>query len=184
MAVKTVLKYVLLVLAALLVLSFLMETMLSVMIMVDVTDGISAGIFLFSLAALAFHVLGLYGIFNEHFTSSVIFSVVLVLCFIATVLFPSSPVIFIFMPEILIFLIASLSVSHLKMFASLNVFHVKSFMFFKMAIFTAMMVSYTIMIRKKTPVEERIDNRRPQNEDVWRRTNTKAFSCDRLWWGS
>ena len=131
MAVKTVLKYVLLVLVALMALSSLIETVVW-SINIPVNQGKngksamkSAGLLLGSLTGLALDVIGLYGIFNEHFICSLIFSVVSVLSLIGMI------------------------------FLSLIVFQevYMVYVILGVAVLTAMMVSYTIMIREKTPVE-------------------------------
>ena len=141
MTVKTVIKYVLLVLVAFLAVLYVISAVMSINNMVSQgMNGNSVGLFLFSLTALVLHVLGLYGIFKERFTSSVVFSVVLVLCLIGT---------------IFLSVINTPSVSTQENTQKVFMVYVISVLMIVLpfAIFTAMMISYTIMIRKKTPVE-------------------------------
>ena len=128
MVVKTVLKYVLLVFVTLMT-SMDVFQLLSLGNVAKSMDGESAGFFLLlSMASLTFHGIGLYGIANEHFISSLIFSVVSVLGLIGMI--------------------------SMSLFVVQEVFMV--YISLVVAIFTAMMVSYTIMIREKTPVEGNI----------------------------
>ena len=209
MAVKMVLKYVLLVLVALIALSFLAETVIyMVIIYMSVRSSMDdksvyLPMFLQFLVAilrnfvplsfLSMYVLGWYAIFKEHFLFSVTFS--LVLCFIATVSYWYSSAVF-------FELVFNSFSGALKFIAPQPLIFGQIIMFLRVAgvtVLPAMILFYTIMIRKKTPVEGSImlDDVRPpewrQNEeDV---TNIKQtpksfaliscdFSCDRLWWRS
>ena len=159
-----VLKYVLLVLVALIALSFLAETVIYMMFIIYMSVRSSmydksvsfllffyllVGIFriFVSLPFLSLYVLGWYPIFKEHFLFSVTFSFGLVLYFITTVFCWDSSAAF--------FQLAFNSFSELFITPQPLIF-AQIVMFLRVAgvtVLPVMMVPYTIMIRKKTPVE-------------------------------